>query len=49
MSIIMEGLTNNTKTVLDSVWQRLETSHAGTFAMHESFDVNNPKQFTRTW
>ncbi|CAF3898861.1 unnamed protein product [Rotaria sp. Silwood2] len=49
MSIIMEGLTNTTKKNLDSVWQRLEVSHAGTFSMHESFNVNNPKHFTRQW
>ncbi|CAF0988228.1 unnamed protein product [Adineta ricciae] len=49
MAIIMEGFTNHSQANLDSVWKRLEASHAGTFAMHESFDVNNPKQFTRTW
>ncbi len=49
MSIIMEGLTNNSEKNLDSVWQRLEASHAGTFAMHESFNVNNPKEYTRNW
>jgi meiotically up-regulated gene 157 (Mug157) protein len=49
MSIIMEGLTNNSQENLDYVWKRLEISHAGTFAMHESFNVNNPKEFTRTW
>ncbi len=49
MSIIMEGLTNHSQENLDHVWKRLEISHAGTFAMHESFNVNNPKEFTRTW
>jgi meiotically up-regulated gene 157 (Mug157) protein len=53
MSIIMEGLTlsaeNSTENNLDSVWKRLEASHADTFSMHESFHVNNPKQFTRQW
>ncbi|CAF1040151.1 unnamed protein product [Rotaria sordida] len=49
MSIIMEGLTNNSKENLDSVWQRLEASHVETFSMHESFNVNNPKEFTRHW
>jgi meiotically up-regulated gene 157 (Mug157) protein len=53
MSIIMEGLTlmidNKTKNDLDSVWQRLELSHVNTFSMHESFNVDNPKQFTRHW
>lgn len=49
MSIIMEGFTNNSEKVLDSVWKRLEASHANTFAMHESFNVNNPKDFTRSW
>jgi meiotically up-regulated gene 157 (Mug157) protein len=49
MSIIMEGLTNYSQTNLDQVWKRLEISHAGTFSMHESFNVNDPKQFTRSW
>jgi meiotically up-regulated gene 157 (Mug157) protein len=53
MSIIMEGLTmtidNITEKDLDYVWQRLEASHADTFSMHESFDVNDPTQFTRGW
>jgi meiotically up-regulated gene 157 (Mug157) protein len=49
MAIIMEGLTNNSQENLDHVWKRLEASHVGTFAMHESFNVNNPKEFTRTW
>jgi len=49
----MEGLTliinNNTKKDLDYVWKRLETSHVDTFSMHESFNVNIPKSFTRKW
>ncbi|CAF0847970.1 unnamed protein product [Adineta steineri] len=53
MAIIMEGLTmiidNKTKIDLDYVWERLEVSHADTFAMHESFNVDNPKQFSRPW
>ena len=53
MAIIMEGLTtemnNSTETNLDDVWERLETSHVGTFAMHESFDANDPKRFSRDW
>jgi meiotically up-regulated gene 157 (Mug157) protein len=53
MSIIMEGLTliinNETKYDLDSVWKRLELSHVNTYSMHESFNVNNPTQFTRHW
>jgi len=49
MSIIIEGLTSNSTDILESVWQRLEVSHAGTFSMHESFNVNNPKEYTRAW
>jgi meiotically up-regulated gene 157 (Mug157) protein len=49
MSIIMEGLTNNSEYNLDTVWKRLEASHADTFAMHESFNINNPKEYTRKW
>ncbi len=53
MSIIMEGLTininNKTKKYLDFVWKRLEISHAKTFSMHESFNVDDPRDFTRPW
>ncbi|UJR08085.1 hypothetical protein I4U23_012362 [Adineta vaga] len=49
MAIIMEGFANQSQVNLDSVWKRLEASHAGTFAMHESFNINNPQQFSRTW
>jgi meiotically up-regulated gene 157 (Mug157) protein len=53
MSIIMEGLTlmidNKIKNDLDYVWKRLELSHVNTFSMHESFNVDNPKEFTRQW
>ena len=53
MAIIMEGLTlaidNRIQDELDSVWKRLELSHADTFSMHESFYVNDPNQFTRSW
>ena len=53
MSIVMEGFTahmeNTTNENLDSVWKRVEASHAGTFSMHESFDVNDPTVFTRKW
>lgn len=49
MSIIMEGLTDSSPENLNSVWKRLEDSHAGTFAMHESFRATDPRQFTRTW
>ena len=53
MSIIMEAFsiesTNRSHSSFNSIWTRLEGSHAGTFAMHESFDVDDPKRFTRPW
>ena len=53
MSIIMEGFSAHLEDAanenLDSVWRRLEGSHADTFSMHESFDVNDPRVFTRKW
>jgi meiotically up-regulated gene 157 (Mug157) protein len=45
----MEGLTDSSEKNLDTVWKRLEASHANTFAMHESFNVDNPTEFTRKW
>ena len=53
MSIIMEGFTlkasDESNSRFDSIWQRLEVSHANTFSMHESFHVDNPASFTRHW
>lgn len=53
MAIIMEGLTldpiKSKIEDLDSVWKRLETTHGNKFFMHESFNVDDPNNFTREW
>lgn len=53
MAIIMEGFARITdkknQSHLDDVWKRLELCHADTYSMHESFHVDDPKQYTRQW
>ncbi len=49
MSIIMRGLTSKDKQELRECLTMLCHTDADTGFMHESFDVNNPKKFTRKW
>lgn len=45
----MQGLTSNNAEEIRGCLQLLKTTHAGTGFMHESFDVNDPAKFTRSW
>ncbi len=46
---IMRGITSNDdKEILDAIDLLLKSSQDTGF-MHESFDINDPKQFTRSW
>lgn len=49
MSIIMRGLTSNDKDELRACLAMLKGTHGGTGFMHESFNKNNPKDFSRKW
>lgn len=45
----VQGLTSESAAEKKAVLDMLVTSTGGTGKMHESFDANNPKRFTRKW
>ena len=49
MSIIMPAFTSQDDEEIQDCIIQLMTTDAGTGFMHESFDVNNPAHFTRSW
>lgn len=49
MSIIMRALTSQAPREIQECLHLLVSTDADTGFMHESFDVDNPKQFTRSW
>lgn len=49
IALTMQGLTSKTDTEIKSCLELLQKSHAGTGFMHESFNMNDPKDFTRSW
>ncbi len=49
MSIIMKGLTSDSKEELAYCLRMLRNTDAGTGFMHESFNVDNQADFTRSW
>jgi len=49
MSLIMQGLTSDNLSEIESILTTLSNTHAGTYFMHESIDSNNQNSFTRKW
>jgi len=49
LSIIARGLTSTDDAEIKHCVQMLKTTHAGTGFMHESFNQDNPADFTRSW
>jgi meiotically up-regulated gene 157 (Mug157) protein len=49
MAIIMRGMTSNDEKEIAMCLHQLKATHAGTGFMHESFDKDDPKDFTRSW
>jgi meiotically up-regulated gene 157 (Mug157) protein len=49
MSQIIYGLTSNSDAEIVHAIQMLKTSSAGTGFMHESYNKDDPSQFTRSW
>ncbi len=49
ISLAMQGLTSVNKEEMLELLDVFERSDADTGYLHESFDVNNPKSFTRDW
>ncbi|MCF2220552.1 glycoside hydrolase family 125 protein [Chryseobacterium sp. PS-8] len=49
LGLIMQALTTDDNEEIVSCLKILKATHAGTGFIHESFDVDNPKDFTRSW
>lgn len=49
MSIIMRAMTSDKDEEIKKCLHWLKNTHANTGFMHESFDKDNPKEFTRSW
>ncbi len=49
MATIMQVLTSNDEDEIISCLRTLKKTHAGTYFMHESVHVDNPKKYTRPW
>ncbi len=49
MSLIMRALTSSDETEIIESLRELKATDADTGLMHESFDKNDPGQFTRKW
>lgn len=49
MSIMMKAFTSKDDAEIKACVEMLMRTDAGTGFMHESFDVNNPEHYTRSW
>lgn len=49
MATIMQALTSEDRAEIKECLKTLKNTHAGTFFMHESVDVDNDHSFTRHW
>ncbi len=49
MATIMQAMTSNDADEISSCLQILVSTHANTYFIHESIDVDNPNKFTRPW
>ncbi|AQT69117.1 hypothetical protein STSP2_02304 [Anaerohalosphaera lusitana] len=49
MGIILRALTSNDKQEIAKCLHMLKTTHAGTGFMHESFNKDNPSNYSRSW
>jgi meiotically up-regulated gene 157 (Mug157) protein len=49
MATIMQALTSTDKHEIKDCLNTLKDTHAGTYFIHESVNVDNPKKYTRPW
>ena len=49
MATIMQAMTTNNEREISSCLRTLKKTHAGTYFMHESVNVDDPRKFTRPW
>jgi len=49
LGVIIQGLTAGSDQEISQCLHTLQTTHAGTGFMHEAFNKDDPKKFTRAW
>jgi meiotically up-regulated gene 157 (Mug157) protein len=49
MATIIQAITSTDEKEIVQCLKILKKTHAGTYSMHESINVDNPKKFTRHW
>jgi uncharacterized protein len=49
LGIITRGLTSDNDQEIRACLETLRKTHAGTGFMHEAFNKDDPKKFTRSW
>lgn len=49
IGLVMQALTSTDRNEIMSCLEMLSKTHADTYFMHESFDPNDPQNFTRPW
>lgn len=49
LAIMMQALTSTNENEILNCLRMLKNTHAGTGFMHEAFDKDDPKKFTRSW
>lgn len=49
IALCVQGLTSNYQKEKEAILNMLLTTDADTLMMHESFNVDNPNQYTRAW
>lgn len=49
MATIMQAITTEDENEITSCLRTLKQTHAGTYFIHESVNIDNPKKFTRPW
>ena len=49
LATITQAMTSNDDNEIKNCLSMLKRTHAGTGFMHESYDPDNPKDFTRKW
>lgn len=49
LGLIVQGLTSTDDSEIRHCLDTLRRTHAGTGFMHEAFNKDDPKKFTRSW
>ena len=49
IALAIQGMTTMDKVEQEDIFNLLTSTHAGTYLMHEGFDVDNPSNFSRPW